>query len=106
MCNQGRGLLSQAVTALPILETMGFNLPALEGKRALGTWGTKVGSVTGHEGLSTLGTHTCISGDLGGRRGLQLGGESSSIGLTGVSLRLCKWTPTGAGETDCSPGRR
>lgn len=39
-------------------------------------------TATGHEGLSTPETDTCISGGLGGRGGSYLDLESFSAGLT------------------------
>ena len=50
---------------------------------------------------------TPVSGGTGGRRGPQLGVESSSAALTGLRLRLCRCNPTGAEEDDSAPpGRR
>jgi len=76
----------------------GFDLLVLEGTRAPGPCGTELGSATEDvNDCQHLGSHLHLRGGVGGRGDPQPGAESSSAGLTGLRLGLCRWIPSGAG---------
>lgn len=83
----------------------GFDLLVLEGTKAPGPGEQSFQALLlrGCEWLSTSGLTPASEGRGWRQRGgPQLGAESSSAGLTGLRLRLCRWIPQGLGN-DSAP---